>query len=202
MSWKTRVAALVGQRTFLGLYRLAYSIASLLTLLPVLALMGARPGGIVWSVSGTAASALLALRVTAGVGIVLALVQIDGLRFVGITDAIAYFRGRELPLPAERLATGGIYRLVRHPLYLFSVIALWASPVMTESVLGFSIGATIYFLVGSILEERKMARTFGAAYVAYRNAVPWLIPFVNRANVRSLLRRLGDYFWTPAAGGR
>ncbi len=178
--WKTRVAALVGQRAFLGLYRLAYSIASVLTLLPVLALMAAGPGGIVWSVSGMAASALLALRVTVGVGILLALVQIDGLRFVGITDAIAYFRGQELPLPAERLATGGIYRLVRHPLYLFSVIALWASPVMTESALAFTLGATIYFVVGSILEERKMALAFGEDWSAYRDAVPWLIPFVKR----------------------
>ena len=178
--WKMRVTALVGERAFLGLYRLAYSIVSVLTLLPVLALMAARPGGMVWSASGTPASMLLALRVTAGLGIVLALVRIDGLRFVGIKDAIAYFRGRELPLPTERLATGGIYRLVRHPLYLFSIIALWASPVMTESLLGFTLGVTIYFVVGSILEERKMARAFGADWSRYRDAVPWLIPFGRR----------------------
>jgi protein-S-isoprenylcysteine O-methyltransferase Ste14 len=178
--WKTRVAALVGERAFLGLYRLAYSIVSVLTLLPVLALMTAQQGETVWSASGTTASVLLALRVTAGLGIVLALVRIDGLRFVGIKDAIAYFRGRELPLPAECLATSGTYRLVRHPLYLFSMIALWASPVMTESMLGFTLGATIYFVVGSILEERKMARAFGGDWSAYRDAVPWLIPFVKR----------------------
>jgi protein-S-isoprenylcysteine O-methyltransferase Ste14 len=178
--WKTRVAALVGERAFLGLYRLAYSIVSVLTLLPVLALMAAWPGGTVWSASGTTASVLLALRVTAGLGLFLALVQIDGLRFVGIKDAIAYFCGRELPLPAERLATGGIYRLVRHPLYLFSTTALWASPVMTESLLGFTLGATVYFVAGSILEERKMARAFGEDWSAYRDAVPWLIPFVKR----------------------
>jgi protein-S-isoprenylcysteine O-methyltransferase Ste14 len=178
--WRTRVAALVGEQAFLGLYRLTYSIVSVLTLLPVLALMAARPGGTVWSASGPTASVLLALRVTAGLGIVLALVRIDGLRFVGIKDAVAYFRGRELPLPAERLATGGIYRLVRHPLYLFSTIALWATPVMTESMLGFTLGATIYFVVGSILEERKMARAFGGDWSAYRDAVPWLIPFVKR----------------------
>jgi methanethiol S-methyltransferase len=178
--WKRRVAALVGERAFLGLYRLAYSIVSVLTLLPVFALMAARPGGTVWSASGMTASALLALRVTAGLGIVLALVRIDGLRFVGIKDAIAYFRGREVPLPAEHLATRGVYRLVRHPLYLFSMIALWASHVMTESLLGFTLGVTIYFVVGSVLEERKMARAFGEDWSAYRDSVPWLIPFVKR----------------------
>ncbi len=49
---------------------------------------------------------------------------------------------------------------------------------MTESLLGFDLGATIYFALGSILEDRKMARAFGDEYAAYRNAVPWLIPFV------------------------
>ena len=176
--WKARVAAVIGERAFLGLYRLAYSIVSVVTLLPILGLMSAQPGGTMWSISGLMASVLSALRVLGGFGLALALVQIDSLRFLGIKEAIAYFRGRTLPLPAERLATRGVYRLVRHPLYLFSMLALWASPVMMESQLGFTLGATIYFVVGSILEERKMALAFGAAYVDYRNTVPRLIPFV------------------------
>ena len=178
--WKARVAAAVGERAFLGLYRLCYSIVSVLTLLPVLAMMAARPGGIVWSASGNTAAALLALRFLAGAGVALALLQIDVVRFLGIKDAAAYVRGQKLPLPPERLATRSVYRLVRHPLYLFGAIALWSSPVMTEALLGFALGATIYFVLGSILEERKMAGAFGEAYVAYRDGVPWLIPFVRR----------------------
>jgi protein-S-isoprenylcysteine O-methyltransferase Ste14 len=177
---KTRVASLLGQRSFLGLYRLSYSILSVLTFLPVVSLLTARPGSTVWNAQGVTADVLLAIRAMAGIGVAAALMQIDALRFLGIKDASAYFRGRELPLPAERLATGGIYRLVRHPLYLFSMIALWTSPIMTESLLGFTLGATIYFVVGSILEERKMAGAFGEEWSAYREAVPWLIPFVKR----------------------
>jgi protein-S-isoprenylcysteine O-methyltransferase Ste14 len=179
-AWKTRVAALVGERAFLGLYRLSYSMLSALTLLPVLAVMAARPGRTVWSASGITADVLLVLRVVAVIGLALALLQIDGLRFLGIKEALAYVRGQRLPLSPERLATRGVYRLVRHPLYLFSAIALWASPVMTEALLGFALGATTYFVVGSILEERKMARVFGLDYLAYQNTVPWLIPFLKR----------------------
>jgi protein-S-isoprenylcysteine O-methyltransferase Ste14 len=179
-AWKAQVAGRLGERAFLGLYRLSYSIVSVVTLLPVLVLMAARPGRTVWSASSGVADVLSTLRVLAGIGLALALLQIDTLRFLGVREAIAYFRGRPLPLPPERLATRGVYRLVRHPLYSFSVIALWASPVMTESFLGFALGATLYFAAGSILEERKMARVFGPDYVAYRNRVPWLIPFVKR----------------------
>ena len=128
-------------------------------------------------------------RVMAGIGLALALMQIDALRFLGIKDAVAYLCGRQLPLPPEPLATRGVYRLVRHPLYLFSAIALWSSPVMTESLVGFALGATIYFALGSILEERKMARVFGPDYVAYRKRVPWLIPFVKRGRGREPQRR-------------
>jgi methanethiol S-methyltransferase len=178
--WKARVAARVGDRAFLGLYRLGYTVASVLTFLPVLALMASQPGRNVWSASGATAAALTTLRALAGIGLALALLQIDGLRFLGIRDAVAYFRGQALPLPPERLATAGVYRLVRHPLYLFGAIALWASPVMTESFLGFAIGATLYFAVGSILEERRMLSAFGPDYVAYQDRVPWLLPFLRR----------------------
>lgn len=179
-AWKARVTGLLGERTFLGLYRVSYSFVSVLTLLPVLGLMGSRPGRIVWSADRMTADVLFVLRVMAGIGLALALLQIDALRFLGIKDAIAYFRGRPLPLPPERLATRGVYRLVRHPLYLFSLMALWSSPVMTEPGLGFALGATIYFTFGSILEERKMIRAFGPAYLGYRKTVPWLIPLVKR----------------------
>jgi protein-S-isoprenylcysteine O-methyltransferase Ste14 len=179
-AWKGRVTGLLGERAFLGLYRVCYSFVSVLTLLPVLGLMASRPGRIVWSADLVTADVLFALRVIAGIGLALALLQIDALRFLGIKDAIAYVRGRPLPLPPERLATRGVYRLVRHPLYLFSLMALWSEPVMTESGLGFALGATIYFTLGSILEERKMIRAFGPAYLAYRETVPWLIPLVKR----------------------
>jgi len=168
----------MGERAFLGLYRLSYSVVSVLTFLPVMILMGTLPGETLWHADGTAASLLTVVRGLALLGLLTAFLQIDAIGFLGFKDAIAYLRRRPLPRPPERLATGGVYRLVRHPLYLFGLIALWSSPVMTESALGFAIGVTIYAAAGSILEERKMAQAYGPEYEAYRKAVPWLIPFV------------------------
>lgn len=75
VGWKARVAAVIGERAFLGLYRLAYSIVSVVILLPILALMAAQPGRTVWSTSGLTASVLLALRVMAGIGLAFALLH-------------------------------------------------------------------------------------------------------------------------------
>ncbi len=180
VSFKSRAALVLGERAYLGLYRLGYSIVSMLTLLPVLGLMSAHPGRTVWSTHGMTAAVLLVIRATGGVGLIMAFAPIDALRFLGIKEMLAYLKGEPLPLPPEPLVTRGVYRLVRHPLYLFGLLALWASPTMTEAGLGFSLGVTLYAALGSILEERKLVRTFGAEYLAYRKTVPWLVPFVKR----------------------
>ena len=39
---------------------------------------------------------------------------------------------------------------------------------------------TIYIIMGSILEERKLVLEFGDAYVKYQQEVPMLIPFAKR----------------------
>ena len=60
--------------------------------------------------------------------------------------------------------------------YLFSILFLWLSPVMTLNRFVFYGLATLYFYVGSIHEERRLAETFGQAYRDYQRTAPrlWL----------------------------
>jgi protein-S-isoprenylcysteine O-methyltransferase Ste14 len=104
--------------------------------------------------------------------------QIDTGRFLGISQLSAYQLGRELPLPSEPLQTGGVYRIVRHPLYLFSLMLIWPTATMRAGYFGFCVGTTIYFLIGSLFEERRLLAGFGPAYSDYRDRVAWMIPFV------------------------
>jgi len=53
---------------------------------------------------------------------------------------------------------------------------LWLLPVMTWNMLALSIGITVYTLIGSLLEERRLAQQFGQEYAAYKERTPWLIP--------------------------
>jgi protein-S-isoprenylcysteine O-methyltransferase Ste14 len=99
------------------------------------------------------------------------------LRFAGLRQALTYLRGEPLPLPAEKLQVSGFYGFVRHPLYLFSLLVMWPTPIMTDTFLGFVIGSTLYFILGSRLEERRLAEEFGASYAAYRRRVPWMLPW-------------------------
>lgn len=167
-----------GERAYHGLYRLFYNVFSLLTIAPALFLMVFYDNGIVWNIDLRWEPVLLAIQAVGGIGLIVSVLQIDSLRFAGIKQVMAYLSGAALPLPDEPLQTGGVYRLVRHPLYLFSLLALWPVTVMTSAYLGFCIGATLYFVIGSIIEERRMVEYYGDAYRAYRARVPWLIPFV------------------------
>ncbi len=174
---KTLARRLMGQRAFEGFYRLLYNLFSVITFAPVALLILATPAEVLWRVPMPWVGITLGMQAIAAVCLMVAVFQADPLRFAGISQALAYLRGDPLPLPAEQLQVNGFYSLVRHPLYLFSLLALWTAPIMTDAYLGFLVGTTIYFVAGSRLEERRLVRDFGAAYTAYQRRVPWLIPW-------------------------
>jgi protein-S-isoprenylcysteine O-methyltransferase Ste14 len=79
-----------------------------------------------------------------------------------------------------------LYRLVRHPLYTFSLLVLWLNPVVSQNSLAFYLGATLYIVIGAYFEERKLLREFGEAYADYMRRTPMLIPFFNFSGARGL----------------
>jgi protein-S-isoprenylcysteine O-methyltransferase Ste14 len=77
----------------------------------------------------------------------------------------------------QALITGGLFRLCRHPLYLFTILAWLITPVMSLDRLAFIIYTCLYASIGIPFEERKLVQIFGQAYVNYQRHVPSFIPF-------------------------
>lgn len=167
-----------GERVYHGLYRLLYNMVATVSLLPVGLALVLQPGAVLWRVEGIGALGLLGIQAVGVIALLISLMQIDFGQFTGLSQLGAYLSGAPLPLPTEPLQTGGLYSLVRHPLYLFSLLVIWPSPIMTESLLAFNIAATLYFVVGSRLEEKRLVAIFGDTYLEYKRRVPWLIPGV------------------------
>ena len=166
-----------GERAYEGFYRVAYNVLAVVMLAPVAALIVLTPGNVVWQVESAPLALLLnSLRLAGVVTLGVALLQIDLARFAGLSQVVAFYAGYPLPLPPEPLQTGGLYAHVRHPLYVASLLVLWPAPTMTEALLAFNLGSTAYFLLGSIVEERRLVDAFGPAYVTYRQRVPWMLP--------------------------
>ena len=84
------------------------------------------------------------------------------------------FAGR-LAAPVK-FKTPGLYRLIRHPIYLGFIIAFWSTPMMTLGHLLFAAVTTAYIFVGIYLEERDLVATFGNEYRRYRERVAMLVP--------------------------
>jgi protein-S-isoprenylcysteine O-methyltransferase Ste14 len=116
------------------------------------------------------AASLIALAVTA--------LHIDVWRFAGLRQAVAYLAGDPLPLPPEPFVQRGMYGIVRHPLYTFSILYIWSFPTMHAAQLAFAAGGTLYFVIGARFEEQRLLREIGPVYRAYRCRVPFLIPVV------------------------
>jgi protein-S-isoprenylcysteine O-methyltransferase Ste14 len=98
--------------------------------------------------------------------------QLTWRTLVGLPELKA---GKEGP---GKLLTEGIYRRVRHPRYLASVLALamcaLVSNYLAIYVLLVAFVPVIY--VVARLEERELLDRFGAAYESYRRTTPMFIP--------------------------
>src|ERR1700754_593958 len=92
----------------------------------------------------------------------------------GLTQVVTYFVGRIVE--PMKFKTPGLYRLIRHPIYLGFIIAFWSAPTMTLSHLLFAAVTTAYIFVGIYLEERDLVSMFGDQYRRYRDKVAMLIP--------------------------
>ena len=92
----------------------------------------------------------------------------------GLTQVVSHFAGRLVE--PMKFRTPGLYRLVRHPIYLGFIVAFWATPVMTHGHLLFAAVTTAYIFVGIYLEERDLVAMFGDQYRRYREKVAMLLP--------------------------
>jgi protein-S-isoprenylcysteine O-methyltransferase Ste14 len=78
----------------------------------------------------------------------------------------------------HELATGGVYRRIRHPQYVGFILIMLGFLIQWPTILTlvmFPLLVAMYVRLARS-EEREAARTFGAVYLAYEAAVPGWFP--------------------------
>jgi protein-S-isoprenylcysteine O-methyltransferase Ste14 len=155
-------------------FGIVYTVASGVVLLAVV-LFWQESGEMIVSARGVWRWLLRAVPLAAIAGFVWG---VRSLRFFdpfGTSPIVNRMKGREpRPMP---LVAAGPYRWVRHPLYLFILLMIWAYPDLTVDRLVFNVLWTGWIVVASTLEERDLVAEFGDSYRRYRRSVPMLIPY-------------------------
>lgn len=142
-------------------------------------------GGTVWEVQDLVARGMI-YGLFAG-GWLLILVTtflINHFDLFGMRQVWLYLKSQ--PYTPLQFTTPGLYRYVRHPLYVGWLLTFWAAPTMTAAHLVFSVVTTAYILIAVQFEEHDLANVHGTAYNEYRTQVPMLVPGLRPAITRDL----------------
>jgi protein-S-isoprenylcysteine O-methyltransferase Ste14 len=172
-----------------GAHRLFYILFSVISLLPVLWYQYSLPQQLIFSWSGP-------WRILQGVLLTYALVMFYGGKQVYDTNyvlGLSQWRNYRRKLPRQPLpfSCNGILQYVRHPWYSGGLAFLWGLGPLTDVTLMVRIILSLYLIIGTLLEERKLIRELDQPYRNYCHQVPMLIPWRGRVKKKSPLTTSG-----------
>jgi protein-S-isoprenylcysteine O-methyltransferase Ste14 len=162
---KKRLASAIPAERLRSVY--VWAASSLLVLVD---LLWHPVGGTLYRIAGWPAWLFVIIQL-AGVWLIVRSVQaINALELAGI---------RNPKMIDEELQTGGVYQLVRHPLYFGWLLIVFGAAHMTGDRLTFAVLTTTYLLIAMPWEERSLEREFGMSYQRYKEQVRWrIVPYL------------------------
>lgn len=156
-------------------YRLFFNLVALATLVPVVRYTARVPGELIFAWDGYFAVVKWALVAGSVLLFVAGSRHYDMLQFLGVRQIMDGVRHRLINRTGD-LDTSGVLGLVRHPYYTATILLFWSGD-LTTTTLVVNIVVTVYVVIGTLLEERKLRLEFGDSYRAYQAAVPMFVPW-------------------------
>lgn len=169
-------------------YRLAFNGFAIVSALPLLLLLVYFPGQPLWQWQGVGLWVTNGLALASGVGFILSLKAYDMEEFWGTRQVRA---GSHDVHDQERFQISDFHRFVRHPWYFFLLVLLWTRDLTTSQFTAYLM-LTLYLVIGSRMEERKLLRYHGEVYRRYRQRVPGLFPLPWRYLTRQQAKQLAE----------
>ena len=160
---------------FSPLYRLYYVGFSCISIVPVLWYQFILPSQIIVASSWLWLSGQAILLIYAGFMFYAGAQVYDMGYFLGLNQWRNFRKHKEsgsLPFHSD-----GILAHVRHPWYSGGIALLWGFGSCTDVYVLTRTILTVYIILGTILEERRLIRELGDQYRRYCRQVPMLIPW-------------------------
>jgi len=182
--WCTLHSALIGltvievlRRRFPGgfrFYRIAYNLFAVVTLVPILGYAASLKGRPIIAWEGMLRIVPILLWSVGLVFFFTGLQRYDLFQFFGIRQLKGENTCSVLTDDCT-LDTGGVLSIVRHPWYSAGILIVWARPLDAVVILT-NLVICGYFVVGAMLEERKLKIQFGRQYTDYQQQVSMFFP--------------------------
>ncbi len=156
-------------------YRLMFNIISILTFIPIVGYTLTFQADYLFRWEGLLRIPQ-AFAILTGVSLVIAgALKYDFKELAGFSQIMRKDACSTIGVDCE-LNTTGVLQLIRHPWYTAVIILLWARDLDPAAIIINSV-LTIYVVIGTFLEERKLTAEFGRAYRDYQEEVSMFLPF-------------------------
>lgn len=194
-SAKRKAAALVGEKQRNALYRPLYNAQSLIAFGALLWYGVRLPDRELYRMSGATAWAMRIIQFYFLLFLFDGARQIGFLNFAGLPNLLDWITGKEKvrrepegQVPAlgidGQMKAGGPFRFPRHPLNFGMLQILWLMLRMTANLAAFNLITTVYLVVGSMHEEKRLKKIYGQAYEDYRKSgINFFIPSMPRRSI-------------------
>lgn len=158
-------------------YRLGYNITALSTLLPLIIYTRYLQAEMIFAWQGGWVVLRLGLLCVSFGMFYGGACRYDMGYFLGLRQ-IFNKKSHVLLTEDAEFAAKGILAITRHPWYFGSLTLLWSAlPVYHLSTVIAATILSLYLVVGTLLEERKLVAEFGERYRAYQREVSMLVPW-------------------------
>jgi len=155
-------------------YRLFFNFFALSTFLPILYYFETLPSELIFRWDNGLWFIQLSIIVLSFYLFIAGARRYDAFQFLGLRQLKSDSNHKTLN-ESGTLDIAGLHKIVRHPWYSGSILIIWARHIDTSALVQ-NIIMTVYLIVGTYLEERKLVLEFGQEYRDYQQNVPMLVP--------------------------
>lgn len=167
------LARLAPAGTGVTLATTTYATMASIQLLALFALW--TPSGVIWwRAEGVALWGIAALYVASWLLLIKASWDAGAEVQSGLLGWASLLRGVRPQFPP--MPTGGLFRVVRQPIYVSFALTTWTVPTWTPDQLLVATVLTTYCVLGPLAKEQRFSRMFGPQWQAYKAAHPYWLP--------------------------
>ena len=166
----------LSERYFARFHRIIYNIFAAISFLLLIGYERSLEKSLVFEFDGILEFVRIIILMFSLLIFLMGAMSYDLLQFTGFRQIRSNANHKALTQSGDFVVSGPS-KIIRHPWYAAAFLAIWSNTGQWyDTTLIVNLIFSIYLLIGTLLEERKLVRLFGDSYRNYQNEVSMFIP--------------------------